>query len=180
VRLERLAGPFDDPPAAGAGPATPTCCCCCCCLVTTLTASTVAAVTVHREAEISELGAGRRRLLTVAAAVTVLLGLVPAFLAGLVGTTDGLQNVPDGVLVAALVLSIVGTWLVWLRAVLGWAGAAPRPAWWWSARFTMATAVVFTAELFTLGFVLYGQLAALPVAVVVGVVLRRRLTAAGR
>ena len=176
ARLVRLDGPFDRPGTA-ATPATPTCCCCCC-LVTTLTASTVAAVTVHREAEIDELDGGRRRLLTAAAAATVCLGGVPVWLAGVAGAGRALRDAPDGLIITLWVTAVLATWLVWMRLVLGWAGSPARPAWWWSAKFTLATGLAFTAELMTLGLFVYGQLAAIPVAVFVGVVMRRRFKAA--
>lgn len=177
MTLVRLAGPFDDTGGPAAAPPTPTCCCCCCCLVTTLTASTVAGVTVHRESEISGQDRSRRSMLTLAAGLTVLLGWVPFSLAIWLGA--GLvEDAPDWLLIVLWVTSVLGVWLLWMRLVLGWAGSPAFPAWWWSAKFTAATAVAFVAELVTLGFAIYGQLAAVPVAVAVGIVMRRRFKAA--
>ena len=176
--LTRVPGPFDGPGVRPAAPATPTCCCCCCCLITTLTASTYAAVTVHREAEISGLEPNRRWLLTTAAALVVVLGWVPVVLA--FGLGESLfENLPDWLLIVGWVGSVLGIWLVWLRLVLGWAGSPTFPAWWWSAKFTAVTGVAFTAEVVTLGVLIYGQLLAIPAAVLVGVSQRRRLRASG-
>lgn len=175
MNLVRLPGPFDAR-IDGPRPATPTCCCCCCCLVTTLTASTMAAVTVHREAEISELAGSRRRLLTAGAALVVVLGLV---LASGLGTGLSHLGAPDWVVIVLWVSSVLAVWLVWMRLVLGWAGSPPFPAWWWSSKFALAAGLAFTAEVFTIGFLFYGQLAAVPLAVLVGVVMRRRFKASG-
>lgn len=175
--LVRVPGPFDRPGTAAA-PATPTCCCCCCCLITTLSASTYAAVTVHREAEISALEADRRRLVTTAAALVVVVGFLPAVLVNL-SPVSGWDGVPEWLLLVLWVLPVVATWLVWMRLVLGWAGSPPFPAWWWSTKFALATGLAFMGELVTLGVLFYGQLLAIPAAVLVGVSLRRRLKASG-
>lgn len=175
--LVPLRGPFDRP-AAAASPATPTCCCCCC-LVTSLTASTAAAVTVHREAEISGLDRSRRVLLTVAAALTVWLGWVPVSLATLIGADSLFRDVPDWLILLLWASSVLAVWLVWMRLVLGWAGSPAFPAWWWSGKFTLATGLALTAEAITAGFLFWGQLAAIPLAVAVGVIMRRRFKASG-
>lgn len=174
--LVRLDGPFDGPGRA-VSPATPTCCCCCCCLVTTLTASTVAGMTIHRESEISGFDANRRLLLTTAAALVVVLGLAVASLLAWAASAVPFVSDPDWPIVTLWIVTVLASWLVWMRLVLGLAGSPAPPAWWWSAKFSFATGVAFAAELVTLGFVFYGQLAAIPVAVVVGVVMRRRFKA---
>ena len=179
VTLVRIPGPFDDRPGTGAAPATPTCCCCCC-LVTTLTGGTVAALKVHREAELAGKERQARVGATVVAAVTVVL-IIP--LIYLLAAIDDLLTPtitsPGWLLVILFVVAVMGTWMLWLRLAFRLADAPGFGAWKWSGLFAFAAGLAFTAEALTLGFFIYGQLASIPIAVGTGISYRRRLKSQG-
>ena len=176
--MVRLAGPFDEPHGVAVTPATPTCCCCCCCLNTILTASTVAAIKVHREAELAGLPTARRWWATIVAALAV-VAAYPVFLpVALISDALGIAP-PDWFIAAGSLLLVVGTWAVMLRLAFALADAPARGAWKWTALFVTVTAVAFLGEFFSVGLLLYGQLAAIPVALAVGFWFRRRLHGLG-
>lgn len=165
MRLERLAGPFDDP-AVAARPATPTCggcCCCCCCLVTTFTSATLTAVHVHHLAAGSDRTPLTRTLATTAAALGAPLAVALAIF--LVGTSGDLwwALAPVG-----LHLALVAGGYALARADVATVAGA-------SLGISFLTAALFVGELFSFGIAIYGQLLALVIPPVAGRALARRL-----
>jgi hypothetical protein len=168
----RLVDQFDDG-RRGSTVATPTCgcCCCCCCLVTTVTSATLTAVHVEGTAHRNDVERGRRILTTSAAAISpAVVWLVGAFVAPrVIGWDRG--TVSFGVTVTLA----VGAWLavlVWLYRVVGVdLGSAGRNA----ALIIVVTGIGFTVELFTFGFLFWGQLLAVPVPILAGIYLHRRM-----
>jgi hypothetical protein len=168
----RLVDQFDDG-RRGSTVATPTCgcCCCCCCLVTTVASATLTAVHVQGTAHRNDVERRRRILTTSAAAISpAVVWLVGAFVAPrVIGWDRG--TVSFGVTVALA----AGAWLavlVWLYRVVGVdLGGAGRNA----ALIVVVTAVCFAVELFTFGFLVWGQLLAVPVPILAGIYLHRRM-----
>lgn len=168
----RLVDQFDDG-RRGSTVATPTCgcCCCCCCLVTTVTSATLTAVHVQGTANRNDVERRRRILTTSAAAISpAVVWLVGAFVApSLIGWDRGTVSFGVTVTLAA------GAWLavlVWLYRVAGVdLGGAGRNA----ALIVVVTAIGFAVELFTFGFLFWGQLLAVPVPILAGIYLHRRM-----
>ena len=162
----RLVTQFDSPARRDVLVATPTCCSCCCCLVSTATLATLTAVHVHEVAVAVGAPRARRIELTVAAAVAmpVCLLLIAAVVAALWSST--LVILPAG-----LVLAVAWGYGVGLLYRLA---GHPRP--WRPAAVLVAGALLgFALELFTMGFVVYGELAVLLVPPLAGGYLARRL-----
>lgn len=156
----RLPGPFDDP-ARAVAPATPTCCCCCCCLVTLTTASTMSAVHVHHVARSTSVERARRVWLTVGAALAFPVALVVTVTAASALRAPG---------IAALLLYPAA-----LVGLYRGAGLPPELAWRPAARTALIACVAFVVELVSFGFLLYGQILAIPLPIVAGIALNRRL-----
>lgn len=172
----RLVNQFDDPRSPG-GVATPSCCgpaccsCCCCCLVTTLTSATFTGVHVHGTAEAHGVDRRRRSAVTVAAVVSIAVAWFGGgFLAaGVADWSGGDIWLP---LTVAFSSVLWGAALLWLYRV---AGARFVEAGRSAAVIVLVTIVFFTVEFLTFGFFLYGQLLALPVPILVGRHVYRRM-----
>jgi Kef-type K+ transport system membrane component KefB len=168
----RLVDQFDDRRRSSTV-ATPTCgcCCCCCCLATTVTSATLTAVHVEGTAHRKDVERRRRILTTSAAAISpAVVWLVGAFVAPrVIGWDRGTVSFVVTVALAA------GAWLavlVWLYRVVGvHLGGAGSNA----ALIVVVTAICFGVELFTYGFLFWGQLLAVPVPILAGVYLHRRM-----
>jgi hypothetical protein len=167
----RLVDQFDDG-RRGSTVATPTCCCCCCCcLVTTVTSATLTAVRVQGTTHRNEVERRRRILITSAAAISpAVVWVVGAFVAPrVIGWDRGTDSFGVTVALAA------GAWLavlVWLYRVAGVdLGGAVRNA----ILIVVVTATCFAAELVTFGFLIWGQLLAVPVPILAGIYLHRRM-----
>ena len=168
MRLERVAGPFDDPSSV-ARPATPTCggcCCCCCCLVTTVTSATLTAVHVNHLAHLSDRPPATRKLATAGAALGAPLALLVAVL--LIGS--------DGELWWGMA-GAIGIHLVAVGGAYAGAGADGSTVTIATLGVPFLTAALFVGELFSFGLLFYGQALALIVPPVAGTILARRLRA---
>ncbi len=162
----RLGSQFDEPRRRSAV-ATPSCCCCCC-LVTTLTSATLTAVHVDGTAVRNFVHGPRRKAITVAAAISVpvagiasVLLAVPLFSWGGEGVTWPMLAIAAGAGVILLVCYCMAGDLL----------GATRNA----SLVVLVTMAFFGIELLTIGWLLYGQFLAVPVAIVAGICLYHRM-----
>lgn len=171
MRTLRLPSPFDDPHRQ-ADVSTPTCCCscCCCCLVTTLTSTTMTAVYVNERALRKGVGPTARAGLGLVGVVGLVLAV-----GGLLGaaTVPFLGSKPADLVIGSLSALISG--LVLLMISRG-SGSPNRPEdLAWAGSVAALTALAFCVELFSLGFLIYGQLLAIPLPIIAGVLLHRNM-----
>lgn len=167
MRTVRLPSQFDDP-RRQASVATPSCSCCCCCLVTTVTGTTLAAVYVNERARARGVPPGARAGLCLAAIVGLALaviGLLATVLGVATGEPQGMTFGPFGLLLGVGLLAV---------ARAGSPSVTPS-----DIRVTVAAVLtaggLFTVEVGTLGFLIVGQVLAIPVPLAAGYFLRRRM-----
>ena len=160
----RLVNQFDEPYRRSAV-ATPSCCCCCC-LVTTLTSASLTAVHVDGVAVRNFVRGPRRKAIAAAAAISVAVAGVLSF-TGLFSW--GREGVTWPVLVIAAGAGVI------VLACYRVAGAHLLGATRNAALVVFATMAFFAVEFLAIGFFVYGQLLALPVAIVAGIWLHHRM-----
>ncbi len=167
----RLVDQFDDA-RRGSTVATPTYGCCCCFLVMTVTSSTLTAVHVQPQRRrppppdphhlsSRDLPGG---------------GLVRGWVRGCGFVAPRVIDWDPGTVSFGVTVALAaGAWLavlVWLYRVVGVdLGGAGRNA----ALIVVVTSICFAVELFTLGFLFWGQLLAVPVPILAGIYLHRRM-----
>ena len=161
----RLVGQFDEPRRRSAV-ATPSCCCCCC-LVTTLTSASLTAVHVNGTAVRNFVHGPRREAVTAAAAISVVVAGVLSF-GALLFAWGGRGVVWPMLPIAA------GTGVI-VQVCYRVAGVDLLRATRNASLVVLATMAFFAVEAFAIGFLVYGQLLALPVAIVAGICLYRRM-----
>ncbi|MEJ7845177.1 MAG: hypothetical protein WKF93_05995 [Acidimicrobiales bacterium] len=169
MTLVRLPGPFDDP-ARSAAPATPTCCscCCCCCLVTTATSATLNAVYVNHLAAAGNRGG--REWVTVGVALALPFALFAMNRALTVLERSGGERT----FVLGLVLAVV-LYAATMAGLFVAAGRRPGSAVASSLAVTAAVSAALFIEFITFGFLIWGQLLAIPVPIVAGKMFARSL-----
>ena len=139
------------------------------------TTAVVAAVYANHEAIVHQKSAGQRRLVTFLAVLVVAAGWAPTLLGVSLIPGSFRSDIPGGVLLAALLIGTVGAATLWMALVYAWSGVPPARALWRGFGLASLGGLGFTAEAFSLGFLLFGQLLAIPIPIVVGLQLRKRL-----
>jgi energy-converting hydrogenase Eha subunit A len=161
IELVRVPGQFDrvDQDLVVA---TPTCCCCCCCLVTTFSVFAYSSGMIVAETRKQNDSPDRRFWLGVAGFMTPILSGTIASL--LFNTLSGRNLIAKSIVGAVLYIAA----MVFLSAKASRNTRDTNQLVLECVLFILIAAVCFAGELFSIGFLIYGQLAALFVPFLVG------------